>query len=135
MENLAITQNRFLQLHSLERGKTGLKSFLMREFKLPRFIEFNPDEIAIYHKHYREIIHEFPDDSYRILQRFVQPALDEYLRPKAVDSRFNIMQEGTFASTDGYLSLLRFQKYGGSAPIRSNVSKWPKRKKICRWKL
>ena len=45
-----------------------------------QFIEFNPDVIAIYHKYYDEILEEYPNESYRLLQKFVAPALDQYLR-------------------------------------------------------
>lgn len=98
-------------------GKTGLRSYVEREHLTKTFIEFNPDEIAIYHKYYNEILEEFPRESHTILQRFVLPALDDYLRKKAVQLRTNIMQEGTFASTDGYLRILDFQKNGGKAKL------------------
>lgn len=102
-------------------GKTGLKNFLINEAqdqgKLPSYTEFNPDEIAIYHKYYREILQEFPDTSYKILQRFVQPALDTYLRQRAVELRNNLVQEGTFGSSESYIKILEFQKNGGVAQL------------------
>lgn len=102
-------------------GKTGLKSFIINEAQdngtLETFIEFNPDDIATYHKYYNEILREFPDNSYKILQEFVRPALDTYLRQRAVELRNNIVQEGTFGSTDGYIKILDFQKNGGKANI------------------
>lgn len=102
-------------------GKTGLKEFVIKEAqdnsKLQSYIEFNPDEIAIYHKYYEEILEEYPNDSYRILQRFVRPALDTYLRQRAVELKNNIIQEGTFGGTEGYLKILEFQKNGGIANI------------------
>ena len=102
-------------------GKTGLKAHIVNEGQdngsLEYFIEFNPDEIAIYHKYYKEILEEYPDDSYQILQEFVRPALDNYLRQRAVELKNNIIQEGTFASTDGYISIIDFQKNGGVARI------------------
>lgn len=95
-------------------GKTGLKSFLINESQslgsFSKFIEFNPDEISTHHKFYPEIIQNYPDDSYTILQRFTRRALDEYLRQRAVEIRCNIMQEGTFGSTDSYIEILNFQK-------------------------
>lgn len=104
-------------------GKTGLKSFVVneaeREGTLPEYIEFNPDEIAKYHKYYREILRDYPDDSYPILQKFVSPALDTYLRQRAVDLRFNLVQEGTFGSTDIYVEILDFQKNGGIYSVSS----------------
>ena len=102
-------------------GKTGLKSFLINESQslgsFSKFIEFNPDEISTHHKFYPEIIQNYPDDSYTILQRFTRRALDEYLRQRAVEIRCNIMQEGTFGSTDSYIEILNFQKNGGNVPI------------------
>ena len=77
------------------------------------YIEFNPDDIAVHHEHYKEILREFPDQSYKILQRFVQPALDTYLRQRAVELKNNIVQEGTFGSTDGYINIMDVQKKGG----------------------
>ncbi len=102
-------------------GKTGLKRFVINEAedmrKLGSHIELNPDEVAIHHEHYQKIIKEFPDESYKILQRFVNPAMDTYLRPKAVELRNNILQEGTFGAMQGYLTILDFQKNGGYASI------------------
>lgn len=102
-------------------GKTGLKSFVIREAHesglLPGYIEFNPDDIATYHKYYREILRDFPDESYSILQRFVSPALDTYLRQAAVAHKYNLVQEGTFGSTDVYVEIVDFQKNGGKADI------------------
>ena len=98
-------------------GKTGLRAYLVNEAQnsglFGKFIEFNPDEVAIHHKHYREIMREFPDDAFRILKRFTNPALDTYLRQRAVELKCNIMQEGTFATTDGYLNIINCQKNGG----------------------
>lgn len=102
-------------------GKTGLKNFIINEGQdngiLESYIEFNPDEIATYHEYYKQILEEFPDDSYQILQEFVRPALDTYLRQRAVQLRNNIVQEGTFGSTQGYIDLINFQKNGGKAKI------------------
>lgn len=102
-------------------GKTGLKRYIINEAQdegaITSYTEFNPDEIAIYHKYYREILKEFPDSSYKILQRFVSPALDTFLRQRAVELRNNLVQEGTLGSTDGYLKILEFQKNGGQANI------------------
>jgi len=97
-------------------GKTGLKSYVERQYN-GQFIEVNPDVIAIYHKYYKEILEEFPDESYRLLQKFVAPALDNYLRYRAVQFRNNILQEGTFASP-GYIKILDFQKNGGTLPFK-----------------
>ena len=55
----------------------------------------NPDEVAIYHKYYEQILKEFPNESYAKLQKFILPALDQYLRQRAVQLRNNIIQEGT----------------------------------------
>ena len=102
-------------------GKTGLKSYVINKAQdsgiLASYVEFNPDDIGVFHEHYGEIMRDYPDESFPILQRFIRPALDDYLRKKAVDLRTNIIQEGTFASKDGYLKILDFQKNGGIAPI------------------
>lgn len=102
-------------------GKTGLKSYIINQAQdhgdLDSYVEFNPDDIAIYHKYYQEILREFPDESYKILQKFVSPALDTYLRPRAVELRNNIVQEGTFGNTQAYIGILDFQKNGGKANI------------------
>jgi len=98
-------------------GKTGLRFHVEREYGYMNFTEFDPDEVAIYHKYYHEILKEFPKESYQILQRFVRPALDTYLRSKAVQLRTNIMQEGTLAATQGYIDILDFQKNGGKAKV------------------
>lgn len=102
-------------------GKTGLRAYVESEYQKSDldglFIDFNPDEVAIYHKYYSEILEEFPKESHKLLQRFVLPALDDYLRYKAVQFRNNIMQEGTFASTNGYIKIIDFQKNGGKAKI------------------
>lgn len=102
-------------------GKTALKSYILSEAQsngvFSKFVEFNPDEISTHHKFYPEIIEHYPDAQYDILQRFTRRALDTYLRQRAVEMRCNIMQEGTFASTDGYLSIIDFQQNGGNAQI------------------
>lgn len=90
-------------------GKTGLKKFV-ESHKKDIFIEINPDEIAVYHKYYDEILREFPEESHKLLQRFVQPALDKYLRQRAVQLKNNLIQEGTFGNTNGYLEILEYQK-------------------------
>lgn len=104
-------------------GKTGLRAFIESEYQAERarypFIEFNPDEIAIYHEYYREILRDFSGEAYKMLQEFVSPALDKYLKPKAVKLRNNIVQEGTLANTKAYIDILRFQKNGGVAEIGS----------------
>lgn len=107
-------------------GKTGLKTFVENEnYKGQEniFVEINPDEVAIYHKYYENIMKEYPKQSHTQIQKFVRPALDDYLRKRAVQFRTNIIQEGTFGSTDGYLKILDFQKNGGKAaigPLESN---------------
>lgn len=97
-------------------GKTGLKAGVINKAQdagyFGKFIEFNPDQISCYHKHYLEIINNCPNESHRILQKFTYRALDTYLRQRAVELRCNIMQEGTFRS-DGYIDILNFQKHGG----------------------
>ena len=102
-------------------GKTGLKRYVEGEHRKSdlegQFIEFNPDVVAIYHKYYNEILEEFPNESYRLLQKFVLPALDDYLRYRAVQFKNNIIQEGTFASP-GYIKILAFQKNGGELPFK-----------------
>lgn len=98
-------------------GKTGLRFFVEKEYGFMNFAEFDPDEIAVYHKYYHEILEEFPKESYKILQRFVRPALDTYLRKRAVQLKTNIMQEGTLAATQGYIDILNFQKHGGVANL------------------
>ena len=97
-------------------GKTGLKHYIKSQTE-DLFIEINPDEVAIYHKYYNEILEEYPNESHAQLQKFVLPALDKYLRQRAVQLRNNIIQEGTFGGTQGYLEILEFQKNGGKAPI------------------
>lgn len=101
-------------------GKTALKNFVINEAqdleKINSYIEFNPDEIALYHKYYEQIIEKYPENSYKILQKFVKPALDGYLRFRAIELRNNIIQEGTFAS-EQYVSIIDFLKNGGKAPI------------------
>lgn len=102
-------------------GKTGLRRFVESENfqKSPEniFVGIDPDEIAVYHKYYEKIIREYPRESYMQLQKFVKPALDGYLRQRAVQLRTNLMQEGTFGTTDGYINILEFQRNGGKASI------------------
>lgn len=94
-------------------GKTGLRAYIEHEYSERNFIEINPDDVAIYHEYYEKIVQEHPTEQYQILDRFVRPALDTYLRKKAVFLRTNIIQEGTLASTQGYIDILNFQKNGG----------------------
>lgn len=102
-------------------GKTGLKMFVGNENQIGVtenvFIELNPDEIAIYHKYYKQILEEYPNESYRQLQKFVSPAIDNYIRQRAVALRNNIIQEGTFGNTEGYMKTLEFLKNGGMVDI------------------
>lgn len=102
-------------------GKTGLRRFVESENfqKSPEniFVGIDPDEIAVYHKYYEKIIREYPRESYAQLQKFVKPALDGYLRQRAVQLRTNLMQEGTFGTTNGYIDILEFQRNGGEASI------------------
>ena len=103
-------------------GKTALKRSILTEEQnnghFSTYIEFNPDVISTHHKNYPQIIEKYPDSSYAILQNnFTRTALDDYLRPRAVQIRCNIMQEGTFGSTAGYLKIIDFQQNGGEAQI------------------
>ena len=124
----------FLDVHTVEEpksifivgqpgaGKTALKSFVLAEKQnngsFSTFIEFNPDVISTHHANYAQIIENYPDEAYLILQNsFTRTALDDYLRPRAVHIRCNIVQEGTFGSTAGYLKIIEFQQQGGLAPI------------------
>ncbi len=99
-------------------GKTGLRGFVASEAynsgEVSRFVEFNPDEIALHHKNYREIMKAHPEKSFVILQKFTGRALDTYLRKKAVEIRCNILQETTFRSTDEFIKIIDFQKNGGT---------------------
>ena len=100
-------------------GKTGLKGYVLAEnhVNLSESVDINPDQVAAFHKYSDEVIAKCPNDSHRILQKFIRPALDGYLRLKAVQLRSDIIQEGTFASS-GYIDILRFQRNGGkNAPI------------------
>ena len=97
-------------------GKTGLKRFVNSQTQ-GNFIEINPDEVAIYHKYYKQILEEYPKESHMQLQKFVGPALDNFLRQRAEQLRKDLIQEGTFGNTKGYLDILEFQKNGGNAPI------------------
>ncbi len=103
-------------------GKTALKAYTKNIAQSNGYflnpIEFNPDEISVHHKYYKEIMEEFPNDSYRILQRFTRPALDNYLRQRAVEFKCDIIQEGTFASTQGYIDIIDFQRNGGYSSFR-----------------
>ncbi|MBR6034089.1 MAG: zeta toxin family protein [Clostridia bacterium] len=130
---LRAEQDIFLEAQSVEHprsifvvaqpgaGKTALRTYLVSEAQRSggflKFLEFNPDKIALHHKHYSEVIAKHPDHAYRILQKFTGRALDEYLRRRAIDVRCDMMQEGTFASTAAYIDILEFQKNGGTAPI------------------
>lgn len=124
----------FVDVHTVEKpksifivaqpgaGKTALKSFILSleqaHNRFSSFIEFNPDVISTFHKDYKQIISQYPEDSYARLQNnFTRTALDGYLRPRAVQIRCNIMQEGTFGSTAGYLQIIDFQQNGGNAQI------------------
>ena len=102
-------------------GKTGLKSYLISQDSekgiQSSFLELDPDVIGIYHEHYLKIMEEYPGESFLILENFVKPALDDYLRKKAIQLRTNIIQEGTLSNTDTYLSILEFYKNGGTVPI------------------
>jgi hypothetical protein len=93
-------------------GKTGLHTYVENRHEQCNFIEFNPDLIAVYHARYPLIIEHFPDDSYELVQEFVRPALDGYLRQRAVQLKTDILQEGTFASPE-YIRIIDFQKNGG----------------------
>ena len=101
-------------------GKTGLRMFAETEFynqnECSNHVAIDPDQVAMFHKYYDTIIEKFPDDSYRLLQEFVRPALDGYLRQKAVFHKVHLFQEGTFASP-GYIEIMDFQKNGGRAKI------------------
>lgn len=112
-------------------GKTGLRSYVERRYPqiAKTCVEFNPDELAMHHKYYEEILNEFPNESYQILQRFTQPALDTYLRSRAVQLRRNVIQEGTLAATKTYMDILAFQKNGGIANI-GDTDEQGKRKQI-----
>lgn len=99
-------------------GKTGLKTSIVRNSQdSSSFIEFDSDVVGIYHEHYLKIMRDYPGRSFKVLERFVQPAIDDYLRLKAIKLRANIVQEGTMSNTDIYLKILEFYKHGGSARI------------------
>ena len=105
-------------------GKTGLRTFIEQEYSEKRakcpFIEFDPDEIALYHENYTDIQREYPNESYKILQKFVSPAIDNYLRPKAIKLKNNIIQEGTFSNKQVFLKILDSQKNGIKSEIENN---------------
>ena len=99
-------------------GKTGLKSYIVKTSQdSSSFVEFDSDVVGIYHEHYLKIMRDYPGMSFKILERFVRPATDEYLRLKAIKLRANIMQEGTMSNKDTYISILDFYKNGGLAQI------------------
>lgn len=101
-------------------GKTALTEYIIKAnqdfFGDNGYIQFNPDSIGKYHKYYKEIAHEFPEQQYEIVQRFTGPALDKYFRPLAVIGGYNLVQEGTFSSP-AYMDILNFQKNGGSEQV------------------
>ncbi len=101
-------------------GKTGLRSYVESNFEgkdgNKSHVSIDPDQIAMFHKNYKIIINQFPDDSYSLLQEFVRPCLDNYIRSKAVELNVNLFQEGTLAS-DAYIDIIDFQKNGGIARI------------------
>ena len=101
-------------------GKTGLRMFTETEFynqnENSNHVSIDPDQIAMFHKNYYTIIENFSDESYSLLQEFVRPALDGYIRQKAVLHRVHLFQEGTFASPS-YIDIINFQKNGGKAKL------------------
>ena len=93
-------------------GKTGLATHVLSTIE-PSSVKIDPDLIATYHQKYNEIIDEIPNQSYTELQKFVRTALNNTLRPLGVEQNLNLLSEGTFADTNGYLDIIRHQKNSG----------------------
>lgn len=96
-------------------GKTGLTSYIERAFNEKQgegLVKIDPDMVGIYHQYYEQIIEEIPEESYEELQRFVYPAI-KVIKKMAVDTRVNILSEGTFSSTDEYMEIIRNQIQNG----------------------
>lgn len=98
-------------------GKTGLAAFIERTNKdIP--IKIDPDLIGIYHDYYKKINEEIPESSYKELQKFVKTVLNDTVRPLACEEKFNILSEGTFADTSGYIEIIKNQiKHGYKVDI------------------
>ena len=102
-------------------GKTGLRRFVEKEKKekegRENYVEIDPDVVGSFHKYQKEILEEFPKESYKLLQKFISPVIDNYLRPEAIKRRYDLIQEGTLGNTPSWLKILDFQKNGGKAKV------------------
>ncbi len=96
-------------------GKTGLSSYVEKSFNETKgegLVKIDPDIVAIYHQNYEQILREIPESSYEELQKFVRPAI-KVIKDMAAERHVNILSEGTFASTDAYMDILRNQTQNG----------------------
>lgn len=93
-------------------GKTGLAAFVERNStRIP--IRIDPDMIGIYHDGFQKINEEIPETSYKELQKFVKTVLNDTIRPMACELKVDIISEGTFADTNGYIDIIKNQMNHG----------------------
>lgn len=62
-------------------GKTGLTSFIKREFDSKigeSVLHVDPDRISVFHKHYKEIIQDNPESTYRRTSAIYKSCTKEY---------------------------------------------------------
>ena len=96
-------------------GKTGLAKKCMIDFimgKSQEIVEFDPDVVGLHHPFYDEITKHDEANSFQYLQQFVQPAL-KTLNAIAIKRKNNILTQGTFRDTEGYLSIFENLKANG----------------------
>lgn len=93
-------------------GKTGLSVHIEKQSKtIP--VRIDPDTIAIYHDEYDRIYEEIPENSYHELQKFIRTVLNDTIRPIACIQQVDIITEGTFGDTNGYVDIIKNQKNMG----------------------
>lgn len=89
-------------------GKTGLAAYVERHSSnIP--IRIDPDMIGIYHDGFQRINEEIPETAYKELQKFVKTVLNDTIRPMACELKVDILSEGTFADTNGYIDIIKNQ--------------------------
>lgn len=105
-------------------GKSILASYEEAKFEKEtsrNLVRLDPDKIGLFHKYHKDIYAEITDNAFPELQKFINTALDDTIRPMVCDSRFDILSEGTFGATESYKEIIKNQINNGYKVIISTI--------------
>lgn len=96
-------------------GKTGLTRYLTLNFMQETnedIVHIDPDLVGQFHPRYKEILSSKGLESFQHLAKFSSRAL-KTINAYCMERKFNLMTEGTFRDTEGYMRIFREMKEKG----------------------